>query len=249
MKLKIFSDLHLDAGNKARPSEGAEDVVVVPGDLFNDTGRGLDWLAGNFGSKETIFVPGNHEYYGSSLSEADDDMVSFGKACGIKVLINKSVVIDGIKFIGTTLWSDFMLYGGIGMALAMRMSEKYVNDFQNISINRTRKLSAGYVSGILHKQAIDFLRAELKDSDPNKTVVVTHFAPCSKSVARPYVNDPITPYFVNNHDSLIPQAKLWIHGHCHTAFDYAAGDSRVICNPGGYRGEHTGFNPDLIVEV
>lgn len=35
------------------------------------------------------------------------------------------------------------------------------------------------------------------------------------------------------------------HGHTHTPFDYLIGDCRVICNPSGYPGQDTGFNPNF----
>jgi calcineurin-like phosphoesterase family protein len=45
--------------------------------------------------------------------------------------------------------------------------------------------------------------------------------------------------------------KLWIHGHTHDRFDYMIGETRVICYPRGYSGEHADhktYEP-MIVEI
>lgn len=33
-----------------------------------------------------------------------------------------------------------------------------------------------------------------------------------------------------------PQIKLWTHGHTHNEWDYMIGDTRIFCNPRGYKG-------------
>lgn len=38
-------------------------------------------------------------------------------------------------------------------------------------------------------------------------------------------------------------------GHTHNFFDYQIGDCRVICNPGGYPGQDTGYNPNLEIQL
>ena len=50
---------------------------------------------------------------------------------------------------------------------------------------------------------------------------------------------------------MVEGPRLWIHGHTHGSKDYMLGDTRVICNPGGYphRWENPNFIPRLIVEV
>jgi Predicted phosphoesterases, related to the Icc protein len=49
------------------------------------------------------------------------------------------------------------------------------------------------------------------------------------------------------------QPELWVHGHVHSAADYRVGNTRVLCNPRGYRrpdwAEKTGWREELVVEV
>ena len=251
MRLRILSDLHITNGDIQRiatikPLD--EDVLVCAGDVSNDVVHSLQWLRAKFMLKRIIFVLGNHEYYDSSIAEREYTAMEVSRREGIDVLINDTVEIDGVRFIGTTLWSSFELYLP-QMAESMRQCERWINDFEYIKVNPNRRLSASYERACLWSPAYSFLSKALSESDFYKTVVVTHFAPCSKSVAPRYEGDICTPYFVNRHDDLIPKAKLWIHGHNHTAFDYTLDGARVICNPSGYAREPVEFNPDLIVEV
>lgn len=58
--------------------------------------------------------------------------------------------------------------------------------------------------------------------------------------------------FTSNLDEFIldhPHVALWTHGHTHHTFDYAIGDTRIVCNPHGYPGEKSGFDPGLVVEI
>ena len=253
LNLRVLSDVHLGNGDLHRITaikQGDEDIVACSGDVSNDAVQSLEWLRFTFPDKRIVFVLGNHEYYGHSMAEAEYVAREIGRALSIDVLINDTVEIEGVKFIGTTLWSNFALYPFSGEVIeSMRQCERWINDFDRIAVNPDRKLSASYVRNMLWSPAHKFLTNALSDCDFYKTVVVTHFAPCSKSVAPRYEGDICTPYFVNRHDDLIPKAKLWIHGHTHTAFDYTLDGARVICNPSGYSKEPVEFNPDLIVEA
>ena len=251
MKLKIVSDLHVEFGEPRHLDalrHSGEDVLVCAGDVSN---RGIDslyWLRDKFPDTRIVFVVGNHEYYcGVSIDRLNGEMLHHGKRLGIDVLINDSVEIDGIEFIGSTLWSNF---GDSPMSHESRiMSERYVNDFRMINVNDTERLRAYYVQSRLFEPAYDFLSRKLNSENQNQ-VVVTHFAPSRGSIASQFQGDPITPYFVNDVEELITMKPLvWIHGHTHTAFDYRVGESRVICNPSGYRGEGSRFNPEFMVEV
>lgn len=251
MKLKIISDLHVEFGEPRHLNTlgySGEDVLVCAGDVSNRGMESLYWLRDKFSNTRIVFVPGNHEYYsGEPISESNIDMLGYGKSLGIDVLINDSVEIDGIEFIGSTLWSNFDDQSGDSQC--HRWTERYVNDFRMINVNDTQRLSAFHVQHKLFSAAYSFLHAKLH-SDNQDQIVVTHFAPSRGSIAPQFRGDPITPYFVNDLDELVTKKPLiWIHGHTHTAFDYNVGESRVICNPSGYRGECSRFNPNLIVEV
>ena len=63
MKLNILSDLHLGFEPFARPVNDA-DVVILAGDIARPR-EAVAWATGF--AKPVLYVPGNHEFYGSSI--------------------------------------------------------------------------------------------------------------------------------------------------------------------------------------
>lgn len=259
MKLKILSDLHIGIDNLQNTSalrEDDEDLIIAAGDI--DERCPIEWLRYKFPTKPIIFVPGNHEYYsGLAMATQDQGFEDTAALLGVHALNNKSVTIDGVKFIGTTLWTNFGLYGEHNREKCMQLAEKWIVDFVRIRLDPVTRFTTESARA-LYERSAGFLIDELIKSDPTKTVVVTHFAPHERSVAPRFKNDYLTPYFVNNMGALMGKMKLWVHGHTHTSFDYEVGDSsghpllpktRVVANPSGYRGETKTFNPNLIVEI
>lgn len=247
MRIRVLSDLHLDApnlGNIEAIKQGGEDVVVCAGDLSNG-GSGLFRLRDCFPQKRILFVPGNHEYY-DCLSVEDQNylLIENGKRHNIEVLINDTREVDGVKFIGSTLWTDFGLYQAPRIEYK-NAAERWINDFRQICFRYNKRLSADDVYQMF-QDSVAFITHEIT---PSRSVVITHFAPHPNSVAKQYKGDPVTPYFVSNLSDLIALTELWIHGHTHTFFDYTVGSTRVVSNPSGYRREVTGFKPDFVVEI
>ena len=76
MVIQIVSDLHLEHGNPIPALAPEADVLVVAGDVAPVTkpwllGDAVDeWLA----CERTLYVPGNHEYYGSEIDHARDTL-------------------------------------------------------------------------------------------------------------------------------------------------------------------------------
>ncbi|MNR64509.1 hypothetical protein D3C85_1871810 [compost metagenome] len=57
--------------------------------------------------------------------------------------------------------------------------------------------------------------------------------------------------YANNCEGLMggDRVALWVHGHSHVAVDYEIEGTRVVCNPRGYPGEETGFDPELVLTL
>lgn len=95
----------------------------------------------------------------------------------------------------------------------------------------------------------EFLAKEVRAGD----VVVTHHLPHIRSVAARFVGDPLTKYFLHDLSGFVEGcgARLWVHGHTHDTMDYRVGQTRVLCNPFGYRRyeENYGFNDDLLIDL
>jgi Icc-related predicted phosphoesterase len=247
MKLHVLSDLHTEFANFSPPGTDA-DVVVLAGDI----GVGLDgieWAARQFPQAPVIYVPGNHEFY-------DHDIGLTGKlkataSANIHVLNNDTLELDGIRFLGCTLWTDFRLHGEGEAWFARQRAKRLMEDFVSIR-NRGRRFTPED-SVELHDASKKWLLSELEGSFEGPTVVVTHHLPASASVAERYANDPLNPAFASRLEDVIEKhrPKLWIHGHTHVPCDYELFDTRIICNPRGYPGENrcSEFRDDLVVSV
>ncbi|MGH8796456.1 MAG: metallophosphoesterase, partial [Caldimonas sp.] len=159
-----------------------------------------------------------------------------------------------IRFVGTTRWSDFDLFGPARRDKAMRAAGYFM---QLMAATRDGR---PYNAAAMREDALacrEWLAGELrKPADGwDATVAITHFAPSLRSADPRYGKQHGTASFCNADDDLIPHADLWIHGHLHCAHDYAvvhaAGRTRVVCNSRGHerKGEAAAHRPCLVLDV
>jgi len=247
MKIQILNDLHIEFLDYVIPKTDA-DVIVLAGDIGIGL-EGLEWLHEQEIEKPVIYVLGNHEFYHHDISLIDE--LKKNAKPNIHVLNNSHVTIDGVRFLGCTLWTDFDYFGEAEKNMAMGFAKSRMADFSTVSYKG--EIFSPQNSIELHNESRDWLNGMLGESYPGKSVVVTHHAPSALSVHPRYAKDLLTPAFVSSLEHLMDERRvaLWIHGHMHDAVDYEVHGTRVICNPRGYvRYERdTGFNPELVVEV
>jgi Icc-related predicted phosphoesterase len=239
MKILAVSDLHLefhrDGGREFLRTldPSAADVLVVAGDLCS-VGmlyRVAKAMCERF--PHVVFVTGNHEYYGSSRDEVHRALAAIEPDLpGFHWLRETEVVIDGVRFGGTTLWfrDD-------------PRNELYAHLMNDFSMIR------GFRRWIYddNARAVRFLEDRLSSLD----VVVTHHLPARGSIDPRYADSPLNRFFLCDVEPVIARAQpsLWIHGHTHAACDYRLGETRVVCNPAGYPSENMDFNPRLVIDV
>lgn len=250
MRIHVLSDLHLEIA-AYQPQPVACDVVVLAGDIGNHM-QGIAWGRRIWPDKEILYVPGNHEFYRHERTETLQQMRVFAREVGVHLLDNDEVVIAGVRFLGSTLWTDFDLFGAESKKNAMAVGKKYLNDFHVIG-ERFRVFSPAR-SAQLHKTSRAWLTAKLQQPFPGKTVVITHHLPSAQSVAERYKQSLTSACFASHLDELMGASVLWIHGHTHDSFDYVLHGTRVVCNPRGYcrdpdDPENKEFDPAKVVEV
>lgn len=257
MRIRVLSDVHAEFARFVPPELGREgaptgtqihDVVVLAGDIHNGK-EAVHWAATTFPDVPVVFVPGNHEYYNGNLGRTAIHMRRTAAGTNVRFLDNDECVIDGVRFLGATLWTDFALYGAEeNRAYAIASARRCMADFSCITY-----ASSGWFtpeqSVSLHQASVAWLSGKLGEPFPGKTVVVTHHAPTWRSVHPRFAQDILTAAFVSDLDHLMGSASLWIHGHVHDPFDYRVRGTRVVCNPRGYAHERNGFNPQLVVEI
>ena len=250
MRIHVLSDLHTEFSTY-EPHSVDCDVVVLAGDIDNHT-FGIGWARRVWPSQEIIYVPGNHEYYGLERTSTLQAMRDTARKLGVHLLDNDAVVIDGMRFLGSTLWTDFKLFGESAKQEAISTGQRCLNDFRLIG-ERDKVLSPER-SIELHEASLAWLSAKLKEDFIGETVVVTHHLPSMQSVSDRYKNSILSACFASNLDALFGRSALWIHGHTHDSKDYVQNGTRVLCNPRGYSRfkndqENVDFNPTFVVEA
>lgn len=279
MKIQLLSDLHLERQPDfvPEPAPGA-DVLVLAGDigsyqhgsLLDDADFGLGRFSPRLRPgawKTVLYVPGNHEY---DALDFDDTHVRLRDTCerlGIVWLEREVLLLDGVRFLGTTLWTDFEALvepeGAAPLARRIKQRDKAYRA-ANFYLRRYTTLRNGVplLAQDLRELGLacqQWLRAELERPCDGPTVVVTHFAPSLRSADPRYGLVPGTAGFCNALDDLLPAAQWWLHGHLHCPNDYLASGTangvawqcRVVANPLGYamKDEQQDFIADRCVDI
>ena len=247
MKLHILNDLHIEF-DTFDPPESAADVVILAGDIGEGLG-GLQWASDHFADRPVIYVPGNHEFYHHDINLIEE--LKAVAPANIHVLNDDQVVMDGVRFLGAVLWTDFALFGEGERYFSMQRAKQSMSDFSIIQNDGKHFMPKD--AARLHEESRAWLENNLTEAFDGKTVVITHHAPSAQSIHPRYTNDALTPAFASNLESLLDTEglALWVHGHMHDPFDYEIYGTRVVCNPRGYAPDDLvlGFRENLVVEV
>jgi hypothetical protein len=275
MRIQLFSDLHLesDPGFSPKVAPGT-DVVVLAGDIGSyQPGSRLetdDFGLGRFspavlGVPRVLYIPGNHEFDSLEYGEAYARLRETCERLGITWLEREVLAIGHVRFIGSTLWSDFDAIAGGEPDLAARerlRAKAFRAANWYLSRNTTFKEGAQVLAEEMREMSLEsqsWLRGALAQPFDGATVVVTHYAPSLRSADPRYGLTPGTAGFCNSLDALFPQVDVWMHGHLHCLNDYVAEgieqgrpwSCRVVANPLGYarKGEREAFREDLVITL
>ena len=272
MNIQLLSDLHLESNPHFVPQPAAgSDVLVLAGDIGSyqkDSSLTRMGIA-DFGLARfaywpcpVVFVPGNHEYDAQDFDEAHARLQDVCKRLGFVWLEREVAVVQGVRFVGCTLWTDFdalttnqALTSPVTIGQQLLARDKAFRA-ANFALKKNHALRAGEPMLAEDVRALGlqnhaWLRQALASPFAGKTVVVTHFAPSLRSADPRYGINPGTAGFCNCLDDLLPSAQLWLHGHLHCPVDYAVGNCRVVANPLGYarKGEQLYFKPQICITV
>jgi Icc-related predicted phosphoesterase len=214
---------------------------------------------------QVIYIMGNHEHYNGDVAYSYSILKRhLAKFENIHVMEKESLELDDVTFVCATMWTSMNDEDPITLHAVKDMMNDFRNvKNSNRMISRTVPL---YDDGIYnvdrkvighkvkeepakfspqdsvndHKQALDYINHVLMNDEAKKYVVVTHHTPSWQSCHEKYVHDRVMngAFHTELGDFIAyrPQIKLWIHGHTHDDFDYAIGETRVVCNPRGYIG-------------
>lgn len=259
LKIQYASDLHLEFGGRKGElllARTDADVLILAGDISTGV-QGILW-AGELARERdvpVIYVPGNHEFYGRVHEYALKEMRDAAEEHGVHLLDCDELILDGVRFLGATLWTDYKAAPEIRQGLAMQECEDMMNDHRRIRTragNRYRKFLPKDAAG-LHIRAREWLTENLAEPYQGTTVVITHHGPAPECQCPEYPVDALSgAYWSDLTDLFDPQAvQLWIYGHTHGNVDTRVNGVRLSSNQPGYPGETPSgkYDPDKVVQL
>lgn len=261
MRIAYCSDLHLEFKKLELNNDVGADILILAGDIcvvesirrfpFGDNRRksgshheGHSVNFENFFShvskqfKHVLVVLGNHEHYHGRFHKTAPTLKEAFSYIGdnITLLDRESVVIDGITFIGATLWTDM----DRGNEMTKYEVCNGMSDFKIITYNNHGNYRSLHASDVIseHMRDLDYIRHVARQSDD--VVVITHHGPSHKSIHPMYSGHSMNGGYVSDLSDVMldmDNIKFWFHGHVHNKFDYTINNCNVLCNPRGYPDE------------
>lgn len=271
MKLLLLSDLHLELSPLQLPPTLEFDVAVLAGDIVNPGHRLAGWVGATPALRQAravVAVAGNHEYFDATLQAEAQAMRQAAAAITappLHLLECGELRVDGVRFLGCTLWTDFALRidtaaGPVSDPLrGITTASWAMADYRCIGwddgCGAARPLTPRDTLR-LHRQQRLWLQHKLAEPFAGPTVVVTHHGPHRGSLAPRFAADWVsTAYLSELPEAFFEVPALWLHGHTHTSHDHRVGRCRVVCNPRGYqtqampRPENRDFRADLVLTL
>lgn len=281
---RVISDIHTDYNKEhGYVFNFSNDFIINCGDTAGNAIDAGNWMTNYI--KKGVTVVGNHLGYSSAHPDRDgiQNMEKYShtrhpsstKREQMKELFNlldqnRTVLLsnscsefNGIKIIGTCLYTDFNLYGTDHREECMAYASKNMNDFrlpvvmnnQYYTIDRhgrwwpnSRKLSESKVvtfspseHAFYFQYSFEYIKKMVEEHKGKPIIIVTHHAPSPYSIDEKYKGSLLNAAFASNLNKYIiehPWIRLWAHGHVHNPCDYVLGETRVVCCPFGYNNEN-----------
>lgn len=247
-KYFILSDLHLEFKQGKDEKEFWKDfpqteakTCLLAGDLTN-VGQPFDRqhfveICNRF--HKVIYVPGNHEYYGSDPERVQHRFKILESILpNLKILKTwEPYVYEGQRFIGDTMWFPDRP--------EVHIYKRLINDSFQIKNLFPWAFNQSNLFMV-------YLRENVRFND----IVITHHIPNDKDTSKFWKGGDTEAYFLNkscdlycnNPNSILP--KAWIYGHTHDYHLYNIGNTQFICNPVGYATENKNWQSrQLVYEI
>lgn len=277
MRIQLVSDLHLELYPDFVPLAAKDvDILVLAGDIgsYQDGSllTGDDFGLSRFSPLHSgspwprvLYLPGNHEFDALDFDRTYAHLRETCELLGIEWLEQEVITIGSVRFVGTTLWSDFesLARDEPNMTRQMQALEKAYRA-ANFYLQKHTALRDGIpmLAPEIREVSLacqSWLQNALETPFSGTTVAVTHFAPTLKSADPRYGLSPGTAGFCNALDHLLPLAQVWLHGHLHCANDYIVDghlegepwSCRIAANPLGYadKNEQAAFREAFVIEI
>lgn len=254
MNIQIASDLHLEFSETPPPLRSSDlvgDALVLAGDIHGSPAALARWIdrLRRFRHVPVLYVMGNHEFYGKEWARTVESYRGALEGLpDVHFLEKDGVVIDGVRFLGCSLWTDFS--GG----LDREACRKEMKDYEVITVRegQSSRLLEPDDQWEVHRRSVAWLESVLPGAPSETTVVITHHGPSFQSIDPRWAASGLNGGFASDLEALIRRhgPALWFHGHSHDSADYRIGPTRIVANPSGYPFERNpGWNPKMTVPL
>ncbi len=207
------------------------DILVIAGDLDVGAKNVIYWLNRIYRTHGIyiVYVPGNHEFYQSSINEQSQIFNHYSRNFTI-LSPSSSLITSDIKFVGVTGWCDG------SFQFCNPVIHRQYNDFYQISDFAHEHLILG-----IHE------RKKLQDTIKSShiysaVVVVTHMMPIPECIPTRFVGNQLNACFTNDWRHLMRECSNithWICGHSHDKNHVTYQNTEILMNPYGYPNENT----------
>lgn len=202
--IQIISDVH-KRWDQVTPSSSAQ-IIVALGDI-SEGSEGVDWLASM--NKPVIYIPGNHEYYGTDLGNTIKNLKKRAENSQVRIADCETITAGTTRFLCATLWTDHNSLDADLMAHSLNSLNDYRN-IKTVELFKNLEFSDQYdellsefeanspahrnlfstrpdkmnplVGLVLHQRALNYLANELTKSWQGKTIILSHHAPSLASL-------------------------------------------------------------------
>lgn len=262
--INLLSDLHLEfypyvytfddfikkvpnLGNKFNKDEANKKMLILAGDIGYPTMDNYWCFIEDCCKiyKYVLCVSGNHEYYNSEENKLTIDQIDEiiyenkneinNKYNNLYYLQNESIIIEGIKFIGTTLWSRINKRNWKELSLS-------INDYNCIFIDKESYLTPEKSTNMFENN-LEYIMKEIKETDNKQPIIViTHHLPSNNLIHYKYKNYKIlnSAFATDLENSILqhPNIIMWCCGHSHLPNEYKLNSTLLVMNPIGYKNEN-----------
>lgn len=239
MRITLLSDIHLEhrplvlAQLLAPDAIRTNDIICLAGDIgdpFSLTYASfLHECAAAF--KYVFVIAGNHEYYHHTIADTE---YAISTVCSrypnAFFMNNRTITVDDITFIGTTLWSHIPDANAPAVAAQM-------NDYHLIYLSPQHRITPATVNAAFANN-LKFLEGAINEarSTNKKAIVMTHHCPTTHMTSsRTHHGSPINCAFATELSHAIKPAYIsaWFCGHTHHNFRFTINGVPIASNQYG----------------
>jgi len=239
--LQYISDIHLEflhieeVKSRARKIIPTAPIIVLAGDIGNPFGKNnhyelfIEEMSKKF--EKVFLISGNHEYYYNDIDMVEEKIkMIVNKYINVSYLQNSYEDYNGIRWIGSTLWSQ------------LDNPTTFINDVKTIHHMTVDKYNT------LHNMAVESIHEIIKATEL-QCIVITHHMPSYNLISKEYYDDNYNMWFASHLDHMIEEYKDkllgWFYGHTHKVNNSMINGVMTLCNPVGYKGENYNINYNM----